>query len=264
MINVEYRARHRVQRKALAPLAALAGAATASVATVGRRSAVVAVSSGLVMAIGASPASADTAVGSVDVSALTSQANSILKTAPVVKVSADAAWNTESSKIKVTPAPKPVVVRTVPRAAARSTTRTAVTRTSSANTTATSTPAAKAKPQAAPPAAANGNAILEVASRYVGVPYVYGGSTPAGFDCSGFTSYVYRQVGISLPRSSSAQGKMGTRVSRAEAKPGDLIWTPGHISIYAGGNQQIDAPRPGKTIQYRTIWQSNPVFIRIG
>ena len=263
MINVEYRARHRGQRTALAPLAALAGAATASVATVGRRSAVVAVSSGLVMAMGAAPASADTAVGSVDVSALTAQANSVLKTAPVVKVSADAEWTTESSKIKVTPAPKPVVVRTVPRAAARNTTRTAVTRTSASNSNAAAAPA-KAKAQSAPPASANGNAILEVAGRYVGVPYKWGGNTPAGFDCSGFTSYVYRQVGISLPRSSSAQGKIGTRVSRADAKPGDLIWTPGHISIYAGGNQQIDSPRPGKTIQYRNIWQSNPSCIRVG
>jgi len=97
----------------------------------------------------------------------------------------------------------------------------------------------------------------------VGVPYVYGGTSPDGFDCSGFTQYVFAQAGISLPRTSSAQGGVGTKVSAADAQPGDLIWTPGHISIYAGDGMQIDAPRPGKTIQVRQIWQSNPTFIRV-
>ena len=113
------------------------------------------------------------------------------------------------------------------------------------------------------PASAVGNAVIEVAARYVGVPYVYGGTTPDGFDCSGFTSYVYAQLGITLSRTSSAQRYDGVVVSRANAQPGDLIWSPGHIGIYAGGNTQIDAPRPGKTIQFRDIWQSNPIFIRV-
>ena len=114
------------------------------------------------------------------------------------------------------------------------------------------------------PQSVSGNAVLEIAARYVGVPYVSGGTTPDGFDCSGFTSYVYAQLGISLPRTSSAQRNAGTVVSRADAQPGDLIWSPGHVGIYAGGNQMIDAPRPGKTVQFRSIWQSNPTFIRIG
>jgi cell wall-associated NlpC family hydrolase len=114
------------------------------------------------------------------------------------------------------------------------------------------------------PQSVAGNAVLEVAARYVGVPYVSGGTTPDGFDCSGFVSYVYAQLGISLPRTSSAIKAAGTVISASEAQPGDLIWSPGHISIYAGGDQQIDSPRPGKTIQFRSIWQSNPTFIRIG
>ena len=107
-------------------------------------------------------------------------------------------------------------------------------------------------------------AVLEIAARYVGTPYVYGGSTPAGFDCSGFVDYVFAQLGISLPHSDTGIKASGTIISRADAQPGDLIWSPGHISIYAGGNDQIDSPRPGKSIQFRSIWQSAPVFVRIG
>jgi cell wall-associated NlpC family hydrolase len=75
---------------------------------------------------------------------------------------------------------------------------------------------------------------------------------------------VYGQLGISLSRSSADQRYAGTVVSRADALPGDLIWSPGHVGIYAGGSTQIDSPRPGKTIQFRDIWQSDPIFIRVG
>lgn len=109
-----------------------------------------------------------------------------------------------------------------------------------------------------------GTHISKVAKRYVGVKYRYGGQTPRGFDCSGFTSYVYKKAGVKrLPTSSSAQRHVGKVVSRSKAKAGDLIWTPGHVAIYLGGNKQIDAPRPGKTVQVRSIWQSNPKFIRV-
>nr|BFF21451.1 hypothetical protein GCM10025730_49720 [Promicromonospora thailandica] len=105
--------------------------------------------------------------------------------------------------------------------------------------------------------------VVSVAMRYLGVPYVWGGTTPAGFDCSGFTSYVFAQVGIDLPRTSSSQRYAGTPVSWADALPGDLIWTPGHIAIYAGDGMQIEAPVPGKSVRYTSIWQSSPTFIRV-
>lgn len=116
------------------------------------------------------------------------------------------------------------------------------------------------------PAAASsaGGSVLDIAAQYVGTPYVYGGTTPSGFDCSGFTQYVFAQAGISLPRTAAAQGAAGQRVSRSEAQPGDLAVTSdgGHVGIYAGGNQWYDSPRPGKSVSLRDIWTSDVYFVR--
>lgn len=204
-----------------------------------------------------SPASASPgetgALPAVDTAALTASARAVLDTAPVVTAPADAAWTIDVPAVTAeTPPPPPPPVK-VKAAASRSTARAAVAATASADVA-----------SAAVPQSVAGNAVLEIAARYVGTPYVSGGSTPAGFDCSGFVSYVYAQLGVSLPRTSGGIKAAGTVISRADAQPGDLIWSPGHISIYAGGNEQIDSPRPGKTIQFRAIWQSAPVFIRIG
>jgi len=72
---------------------------------------------------------------------------------------------------------------------------------------------------------------------------------------------VYAQFGISLPHSSGGYYGVGTRVS--SPLPGDIIVSPGHVGLYAGPNLQIDAPRAGKTIQFRSIWQSNPIYVRV-
>lgn len=96
--------------------------------------------------------------------------------------------------------------------------------------------------------------VLAVAARYSGVPYRWGGTTPAGFDCSGYVQYVFKQIGVNLPRTSGAQASAGVRVSASEARPGDLVYKPGHVGIYAGNGMMYDAPRSGKPVSKRKIW----------
>jgi len=106
--------------------------------------------------------------------------------------------------------------------------------------------------------------IVEKAVKYTGTRYVYGGSSPRGFDCSGFTKYVYSHTKVkSLPRTSSGQRHAGHVVSKRHAKPGDLVYTPGHVGIYVGGNKIIDAPRPGKSIHVRSMWNASWTFIHV-
>jgi len=108
--------------------------------------------------------------------------------------------------------------------------------------------------------------VVAVAKQYIGIPYVYGGASPAGFDCSGFTQYVYAQFGVALPHSSSRQSSGGTAIAASAALPGDLVVMDGggHIGIYLGGNMMIDAPRAGETVQVRAIYTSNHWFVRYG
>jgi peptidoglycan DL-endopeptidase CwlO len=127
-------------------------------------------------------------------------------------------------------------------------------------TTTTITPTPASAPAPATPTAiaanvtssASANAVIANAKQYLGVPYVWGGSTPSGFDCSGFVSYVYRSVGISLPRTSSAQQNVGTRISLNQVQPGDLVFrgSPAyHVGIYIGGGQYIHAPQTGDVVK---------------
>jgi cell wall-associated NlpC family hydrolase len=242
------RGRHRAARRPIA---------VAPSSAAGRRAAVVATAGGLLIstlgtgsAAHAAPVDSDAAnkLSTVDLAALTDQARQALAAAPVVTVAGDAEVSVEKIRLDkveeaITPAPEPepepVVAETTSSTSAETTASVSI------------------------PDSAIGSTIISIASRYVGVPYVWGGESPSGFDCSGFTWYVYQQAGISIPRGSTEQRYAGTVVPFSQAQPGDIIWTPGHIGLYAGGNMQIDAPRPGKTIQFRSIWQSNPTFIRI-
>lgn len=103
-----------------------------------------------------------------------------------------------------------------------------------------------------------GQAIVDEAKKYLGVKYVYGGSSPSGFDCSGLVQYVCRKNGISVSRSSREQFHNGVAVSREDLQPGDLVFfqkngTIHHVGIYVGGGQMIHAPQTGKTVSYQSI-----------
>ncbi|MCU1692482.1 MAG: hypothetical protein JWM64_1573 [Frankiales bacterium] len=115
-------------------------------------------------------------------------------------------------------------------------------------------------------AAVDGSAVLEEAAKHVGAPYVYGAVGPDAFDCSGYTRYVYGRLGKSLPHNARAQEQATTRVSKADAQPGDLVFMQdvnGHVGIYAGNGQMYDAPRSGKTVSRRAIWSQNYTVGRV-
>ena len=112
---------------------------------------------------------------------------------------------------------------------------------------------------AAPPGRYGG--VVGIAMQYLGTPYVYGGASPSGFDCSGFVMYVYSKVGVSLPHNAAAQYGYGTPVSRSQLQPGDLVFFNGlgHDGIYIGGGQFIHSPHTGDVVKISSIsgWYSS-------
>ncbi|APX34348.1 hydrolase [Brachybacterium sp. P6-10-X1] len=117
---------------------------------------------------------------------------------------------------------------------------------------------------ASAPSAAKGSSILATARSGIGTPYVFGGTSPSGWDCSGFVQWVYAQHGVDLPRGANAQGASGTVIPRSEAQPGDLVFKPGHIGIYAGNGQFVDAGNPRVDTSERDIYSGSWTFVRVG
>lgn len=213
--------------------------------------AVAATSTVAVGLVGAAPALAD-GMPAVSVDAAAANLAYALPTSPVIAAAPEALNTDLQEAVPDFKAPAPVV------------TRAAVSTGSSAKVGTSVTPKQVVVPAGTP---VSGSAIVETAKAYVGTPYVSGGASPSGFDCSGFVSYVYAQYGVSIPRTSggiysaAANGTNGLYIV-SDPQPGDIMWTSGHVGIYVGNGMMIDAPRPGKTVQVRALYKPNWVYIR--
>jgi peptidoglycan DL-endopeptidase CwlO len=121
-------------------------------------------------------------------------------------------------------------------------------------------PAPQPEPTSAPPPSAGPGhpEVVSIALRYLGVPYRWGGASPSGFDCSGFTMFVYGKIGISLPHYVSWQYRYGRPVSRSQLAAGDLVFfnSLGHVGIYIGGGRFVHSPHTGDVVKISSIWDS--------
>ena len=113
---------------------------------------------------------------------------------------------------------------------------------------------------ATPNVTVTGQQILNEAQKYLGTPYVYGGASPSGFDCSGFVYYVLKQLGFSPSRTPASQYNQGTYVAKSDLRVGDIVffantYTTGisHVGIYAGNGQFIHAPNSRSTVSYSDL-----------
>ena len=119
--------------------------------------------------------------------------------------------------------------------------------------------------QVATPSSYSVSALLSYAQTFTGVPYVLGGTTPAGFDCSGFTQYVFNHFGKNIGRTTYQQQYAGTKLAVSSAQPGDLLFwgaygSAYHVGIYLGGSSYIAAPEPGESVSVKSFTYYQPSF----
>jgi cell wall-associated NlpC family hydrolase len=217
-------------------------------------------SSGLVATMGLpAQAASDSATASVPVSGAkqagtTAGATSAAETAPLTASATAEVSFDKGSAFKAKRASSDDALRKARQQAALRASRSSVRSTSVHNTSVTTGGAS-----------VRGSAVLAIAARYLGMPYRSGGSAPPGFDCSGYTQWVFGQLGVRLPRTANQQLGATRRIPRSEAQPGDLVFfisggSAYHVGIYAGDGAMYDSPRSGKSVQKRDIWSASVVF----
>lgn len=250
------KARHRKATRPITPLSASGPAA--------RRGLAVVATSGLALTMIASGANAasdttqlDESAGSlgdnVGTAALAAPAQDAVIANPAVEVASDAQVDGFDHAAEAVAADAPA-----PAPTAEATPEATAAPTAEATETAEATPAATAEAAsseaAAPAAPSSGNSIVGLAMAQVGKAYIYGAGGPSAFDCSGLVSYVYANVaGISVPHSSGGIRSAGTVISASEAQPGDVLWWPGHVAIYAGDGMMVSAESESVGVQYLAV-----------
>jgi cell wall-associated NlpC family hydrolase len=247
--------RHRAPMRAKTPLTALSQAVSTNATPAVKASAVLAVSGGLVASLGMQANATPTHPGSAP------QTHDVSSTAaPAFGDSSFSATTVASTAATTLRAPGHALAPASRQAAvSRGTGRHVI----GASRVVSYGPIKPVK-AGAPGSAQFGAAVMAIAARYAGIAYVYGGTTPAGFDCSGYVRYVMAQVGVSLPRTSSEQRAATVRISASEAVPGDLVFFPGHVGIYAGNGMMWDSPHTGGVVSKRAVYSSSATYGRVG
>ena len=234
-------ARHRAQTVRTNPLDTVSKAVSANAGTVGRQAAVIAAASGLILSMGLPANAADTTAG---VSASTESGSA--QSALAVTAAPTATVSFERPVVKTTAAPKPAPVRAQSTASERSTASEsrAASGTRAASTAAAPEAAADKPAESVSSASASTSGIAALAYTGIGRPYVWGGTTPNGWDCSGFTQWVYAQAGISIPRVNAWTAMTPT----STPQPGDLVMQNGgaHVGIYVGNGMMVSALNPSQ------------------
>lgn len=253
--------RYRADRRPVTPLTTFGGYVTGPI---GRRAAAAAASTGIIFTMTAagsiaSPTGATPTVTKAP-TIRTVDSSDTISGGPTVTVDKDVKWSFVSAASGTSatppPPPPPPVVRTATANRGSAPSRSGVRQSPQ--------PQQQAPEQvSSAPASGIGAAIVAEARKYIGTPYRHGGASPGAFDCSGFTSYVFSKFGVSLPRSSGAQRGAGRIVSAAEARPGDLVWWPGHVGIYTGNGNHIAARNPSTPLYESKLFRGGATYIRV-